>query len=120
MKSVVITGSARGFGYEMIKLFRNNNFNTVICDIDENALNTAKEELENICWDEKINFDKSIDIMNILKFDKDENKCIESYLSNGDVIFISGIHIYFFGTLLLVSNNKNDMIYNVQNIKKRQ
>ena len=46
MKTVIITGSARGFGYEMIKLFKNNNFNTVICDIDENALKTAKEELE--------------------------------------------------------------------------
>lgn len=46
MKTVIITGSARGFGYEMIKLFRKNNFNTVICDIDENALKTAKEELE--------------------------------------------------------------------------
>lgn len=46
MKTVIITGSARGFGYEMIKLFRKNNFNTIICDIDENALKTAKEELE--------------------------------------------------------------------------
>ena len=35
MKTVVITGSARGFGLEMLKLFRENNFNTVICDINE-------------------------------------------------------------------------------------
>lgn len=39
----------------------------------ENKGSINEEELENICWDEKINFDKSIDIMNILKFDKDEN-----------------------------------------------
>lgn len=39
----------------------------------ENNGSINEEELENICWDEKINFDKSIDIMHILKFDKDEN-----------------------------------------------
>ena len=38
MKSVVITGSARGFGFEMIKLFRKNNFNVVLCDINTQAL----------------------------------------------------------------------------------
>ena len=46
MKTVIITGSARGFGYEMIKLFRNNNFNTVLCDINEESLKIAKENLE--------------------------------------------------------------------------
>ena len=45
MKTVIITGSARGFGYEMIKLFRKSNFNTVICDINEEALKTAEETL---------------------------------------------------------------------------
>lgn len=46
MKTVVITGSARGFGYEMIKLFRKANFNTVLCDINEEALKDAKEKLQ--------------------------------------------------------------------------
>lgn len=46
MKTVVITGSARGFGYEMIKLFKHNNFNTVLCDINEESLNNAKYTLE--------------------------------------------------------------------------
>jgi len=45
MKSVVITGSARGFGFEMIKLFRKNNFNVVLCDINTQALQNAKAEL---------------------------------------------------------------------------
>ena len=35
MKTVVITGSARGFGYAMAELFRKNNFNVVLCDISE-------------------------------------------------------------------------------------
>lgn len=46
MKTVVITGSARGFGFEMIKLFRNNDFNTVLCDINQEALDNAKILLE--------------------------------------------------------------------------
>ena len=48
MKTVVITGSARGFGLEMLKLFRMNDFNTVICDISKESITTAKEELEKI------------------------------------------------------------------------
>ncbi len=48
MKTVVITGSARGFGLEMLKEFRKNNFNTVICDISQESLIIAKEELEKI------------------------------------------------------------------------
>ena len=45
MKTVVITGSAQGFGYEMAKLFRANNFNVVLSDINEEKLNVSKEEL---------------------------------------------------------------------------
>ena len=48
MRTVVITGSARGFGFEMLKLFRENNFNTVICDINEDSLNNALAELEKV------------------------------------------------------------------------
>ena len=35
MKTVVITGSARGFGFEMIKLFKENNYNVVVMDVNE-------------------------------------------------------------------------------------
>lgn len=48
MKTVVITGSARGFGFEMLKLFRESNFNVVICDINEEAIGNAYNELNNI------------------------------------------------------------------------
>lgn len=41
MKTVVITGSARGFGLEMLKVFRKNNFNCVILDINKEELNNA-------------------------------------------------------------------------------
>lgn len=45
MKTVVITGSARGFGYAMIELFRKREFNVVVCDVNEEALSEAKEKL---------------------------------------------------------------------------
>ena len=41
MKTVVITGSARGFGYEMLKLFRENNCNIVVCDVNEEYVKEA-------------------------------------------------------------------------------
>lgn len=59
MKTVVITGSARGFGFTMLKFFRENGFNTVLCDINLNALMTAKEELGKIKSEGKILFFKT-------------------------------------------------------------
>ena len=38
MKTVVITGSARGLGLEMAKVFRKNNYNVVISDLKEQTL----------------------------------------------------------------------------------
>ncbi|MBR3661367.1 MAG: SDR family oxidoreductase [Bacilli bacterium] len=46
MKTVVITGSARGFGYAMLELFYQNNYNVVICDVNEEELTKAKSNLE--------------------------------------------------------------------------
>lgn len=48
MKTVVITGSARGFGLEMLKFFRKNEYNTVICDINDISINNAMDELKKI------------------------------------------------------------------------
>ena len=46
MKTVVITGSARGLGFELAKEFRKNNYNVVISDILEEKLNESKKVLE--------------------------------------------------------------------------
>ena len=46
MKTVVITGSARGLGYELARCFRMNDYNVVLSDIMEEKLNEAKKELE--------------------------------------------------------------------------
>lgn len=48
MKTVIITGSAGGFGLAMLKEFRKNNFNCIICDINEEKIIKAKEKLEKI------------------------------------------------------------------------
>ena len=45
MKTVVITGSARGLGLEMAKCFRTKNFNVVISDLFKKDLENAKKEL---------------------------------------------------------------------------
>ena len=54
MKTVVITGSARGFGLEMLKKFRENSYNTIICDINESALKEALETLELMNYEGKV------------------------------------------------------------------
>ena len=45
MKTVVITGSTRGLGFEMAKLFRQNGWNLVINGVNPQRLDKAKEEL---------------------------------------------------------------------------
>ena len=45
MKTVVITGSGRGLGFEMAKVFHRNNYNVVLNDINEQRLADAKTEL---------------------------------------------------------------------------
>lgn len=46
MKTVVITGSARGLGFELAKNFRKNDYNVVISDITEERLREARKILE--------------------------------------------------------------------------
>ena len=48
MKTVVITGSARGLGYEMAKYFRMKNFNVVISDINKYEVNVAVDKLKEV------------------------------------------------------------------------
>ncbi len=48
MKTVVITGSARGFGLAMAKVFRSYDFNVVISDIADDALKEAYDSLNSL------------------------------------------------------------------------
>lgn len=68
MKTVVITGSARGFGYAMLELFRKNNYNVVLSDVSETSLKEAKEKLENIESEGKV-LSYTCDITNVKDVD---------------------------------------------------
>lgn len=52
MKTEVITGSARGLGFEMAKQFIQNDFNVVICDILEEKLENSRQELSKMAKDD--------------------------------------------------------------------
>ena len=48
MKTVVITGSARGLGFEMAKEFKKHDYNVVISDVLEEKLLESKKKLEEL------------------------------------------------------------------------
>lgn len=48
MQTVVITGSARGFGLELARVFKKNNFNVVLSDINETNLKVAEQTINDI------------------------------------------------------------------------
>lgn len=83
MKTVVITGSARGFGLEMLKKFRENNYNTVVCDVNEKALKEALEILELMNYEGKVLAYK-VDVTD----EVDINKMIKDILKKVDTIDI--------------------------------
>lgn len=90
MKTVVITGSARGFGYAMIELFRKKNFNVVLCDVNEEALNEAKKKLEDIKASGKVlalktDITKEDDIQNLIDRALKEVDTIDIWINNAGV-----------------------------------
>ena len=73
MKTVVITGSARGLGFEMAKVFRKNSFNVVISDLSEENLQIAEEKLKEINSQSEVshlvcNVTNIEDIKSLIKF----------------------------------------------------
>lgn len=90
MKTVVITGSARGFGYAMIELFRQRNFNVVLCDINKESLEEAKKKLENMKYSGKVlafqtDITKEEDIKNLIDNTLKETKTIDIWINNAGV-----------------------------------
>jgi len=90
MKTVVITGSARGFGLEMAKCFRENNYNVLICDINEEALKNAKDDLLKIKSTANV-YDYKVDITNydavkeMIENQIKETKTIDIWINNAGV-----------------------------------
>ena len=90
MKSVVITGSARGLGFEMAKVFRKNNVNVVISDLNVDALEVAKVELEKIPSEAKVvslpcNVTSSEDIQRLIEFAQTNFGVIDIWINNAGV-----------------------------------
>ena len=90
MKTVVITGSARGFGYAMIELFYKNNFNVVLCDVNELELKNAKEKLKKINSEGKIlsfkvDITNELDINNLIIETLKEVNTIDIWINNAGV-----------------------------------
>lgn len=90
MKTVVITGSARGLGLEMAKVFRQNNVNVVISDLNEENLKIAKTELKKIKSDAHVKYfvcdvTKSENILKLIEYAKKEFDNIDIWINNAGV-----------------------------------
>lgn len=90
MKTVVITGSARGLGLEMAKEFRKNKFNVVISDLQEEKLLEAKSELEKIEAKGEIleitcDVTKEEDLQRLIDTAIEKFGCIDIWINNAGV-----------------------------------
>ena len=139
MKVVVITGSARGFGLEMAKEFRKNNYDVVILDVNKDALYDAEIELAKIKSKKEVislvcDITNEKDVNNVI--DTIDNKIgrIDIWINNAGVNQSDNyiwdvesfeieklIKIDLIGTMICSSkiskymiNQKNGAIYNVE------
>ena len=90
MKTVVITGSARGLGFNMARFFREYNYNVVISDLKEENLIKAKIELEKTKSDAKIaykvcNVSKLDELQELMNFAVEEFKEVDIWINNAGV-----------------------------------
>ena len=90
MKTVVITGSARGLGFEMAKIFKKNNINVLLSDVNKENLIKAKEEIEIIETESRVEY-KICDVTNIndikelIEFAKNKFQKIDIWINNAGV-----------------------------------
>lgn len=90
MKTVVITGSARGLGLEMAKCFRGKNFNVVISDLFKKDLEDAKKELLKVKSTGDIDYfvcdiTKESDIVNLIDKTKKKYGVIDFWINNAGI-----------------------------------
>lgn len=90
MKTVVITGSARGLGFEMAKQFRQNNYNVVISDILEEKLKEAKGKLEEIKSEAEVlevicDVTKESDMQNLMEKAVEKFEIVDIWINNAGV-----------------------------------
>lgn len=90
MKTVVITGSARGLGLEMAKVFKERNVNIVLSDLNEENLKQAKSEVEKINSNSKVDYcicdvTKTTDIKTLIEYAKEKFNKIDIWINNAGV-----------------------------------
>lgn len=90
MKTVVITGSTRGLGFNMAKFFREKDFNVVISDLSKDNLIKAKEELETINSKGSVryrvcNVSNNNDLIELMNFSIKEYKRVDIWINNAGV-----------------------------------
>ena len=90
MKTVVITGSARGLGLEMAKVFKEKNVNIVLSDLNEENLIQAKSEVEKINSNSKVDYcicdvTKTTDIITLIEYAKEKFNKIDIWINNAGV-----------------------------------
>jgi len=90
MKTVVITGSARGLGFEMAKFFKKNDVNIIISDLKEENLKKAKLELEKIESRSDVDFfvcdvTKTNDISKLIDYVNEKFGSIDIWINNAGV-----------------------------------
>ena len=90
MKTVVITGSARGLGFNMARFFRENNFNVVISDLKEENLIQGERELEKIeakgsVYHKVCNVSKLNEIEELMNSAIAEFKTVDIWINNAGV-----------------------------------
>lgn len=90
MKTVVITGSARGLGFEMAKVFRKNNCHVVISDLSEEALSLSEEKLKEIESSSEVSHQvcdvtKEDDIIKLIQLVKEKYQKIDIWINNAGV-----------------------------------
>ena len=90
MKTVVITGSARGLGFNMARFFRLYGYNVVISDLKEDNLIKAKQDLEKIESKAKVIYkicdvSKYSDVEELMKFAINEFEIVDIWINNAGV-----------------------------------
>ena len=89
-RTVVITGSARGLGYEMAKCFRKKNYNVDISDLNKKDIDKAKKEILGIKGKGEVlalvcDITKDKDIINLISKSNGKFKCIDIWVNNAGV-----------------------------------
>ena len=93
-KVVIITGSARGIGFEIGKHFAESGAKVVLSDINEESVKDAAESLKKLGFDSigiKADVTKEEDIVNMVKEAKETYGSVDIVINNAGLQHVSPI-----------------------------